>query len=215
MPSDLPNEILHLLAAFPWDEKIPRLLMHASLKAKNKRWRTVFDGQLPDGKEIQDIVYQAIEKVLSGERKWNPKEQPDLFHYLQGIIDSDLSHLARSLENRVLMSEADVDCRSGEDNASWLDTLPSPALDPELLQIAKEDDARGEAFFYNFYVFLDGKPVLQGMIECIEEGIDKSADMAKKLGIPVNEIYNASKQLRRKLEEFRKTLENIGVHHDR
>lgn len=206
MPSDLPKEISELLAAFPWAEKIPRLLMYASLRAKKKRWRAVFNGHLPEGKEIQDVVSHAIEKVLSGERKWNPQEQPDLFHYLEGIIDSDLSHLSKGLENRRLVSEADVDGNSGHDKASWLDTLPSATLDPEMQHIVKEENARSEAFFYNFYDFLDGKPVLQGMIECIDEGIDKSADMALKLGVPVQDIYNASRQLKRKLEEFRKTL---------
>lgn len=208
MPPEIPENVLELLTAFPWEEKIPRLLYYASHKAKKKRWRSVFDGYLPEGKEIQDVVSHAIEKVFSGERKWNPDEQPDLFHYLKSIIDSDLNHLADSFENRMLTGEADVDGKLGskEDRkTSWIDSLPSSVADPETQHINKEQDARGEAYFFDFYGFLAGKPLLQGMIECIDEGIDKKAEMAQKLGVHVNEIYNASKQLRRKLEEFRIT----------
>lgn len=206
MPSDVPKEILDLLSAFPWEEKIPRLLYYASQKAKKKRWRTVFDGHLPEGKEVQDVVYHAIEKILSGERKWNPQEQPDLFSYLTSIIDSDLSHLAKGLENRTLVGEADIDGNSGGNGygkSPSMDSFPSSIPNPEMQHIIKEENARGEAFFFEFYDSLAGKPLLQGMIECIDDDIDKKADMAQKLGVPVQDIYNASKQLKRKLEEFR------------
>lgn len=208
MPSYVSKKILDLLTAFPWEEKIPRLLLYASLKAKKKRWRSVFDGHLPEGKESQDVVFHAIEKVLSGERSWNPQEQPDLFRYLTGIIDSDLSHLSEGLENKVLLGEADIDGSSavkGDGKYAWIDSVPSSTPDPEMQHINKEEDAHGDAFFFGFYDFLAGKPLLQGMIECIDDGIEKKADMAQKLGVPVQEIYNASKQLKRKLEEFRNT----------
>jgi len=206
MPTDVPKEILDLLIEFPWEEKIPRLLLYASHKAKKKRWRSVFDGHLPEGKECQDVVSHAIEKVLSGERKWNPQEQPDLFRYLTGIIDSDLSHLSEGLENKVLVGEADINEKStgmGDGKRSLFDMIPSSIPDPEFQHITKEENALAEAFFFGFYDFLSGKPLLQGMIECIDDGIEKKADMAQKLGVQVQEIYNASKQLKRKLEEFR------------
>src|SRR6266702_1552425 len=148
MPSDVPKEILNLLAAFPWEENIPRLLFYASHKAKKKCWRSVFNGHLPEGKEVQDVVFHAIEKVLSGERKWNPTEQPDLFSYLMGIIDSDLSHLAKGLENRTIVGEAVTDGNSfGTDDGKsvWTDSIPSSTPDPEMQHIIKEDDARSEA----------------------------------------------------------------------
>ena len=207
MPSDVPKETLELLAAFPWEEKIPRLLFYASHKARKKRWRSVFDGHLPEGKEVQDVVSHAIEKILSGERKWNPQEQPDLFRYVMGIIDSELNHLAECLENRMLLGEPDIDGNSLDtgDKGAWIDSIPSSTPDPEMQHIIKEEDSQSEAFFLGFYDFLAGKPLLQGMIECIDDGIDKKADMAQKLGVHVQEIYNASKQLKRKLEEFRNT----------
>jgi len=208
MPSDVPIGILDLLSAFPWEEKIPRLLYYASHVAKKKRWRSIFDGHLPEGKEVEDIVHHAIEKVFSGERKWNPQEQPDLFEYFKSIIDSDLSHLATGLENRMLVGEAEVDGKSagkGDGNSTWTDSIPSSVPDPEMQNILHEENARGEAFFLDFYEFLAGKPLLQGMIECIDDGIDKKAEMAQRLCVPVNDVYNASKQLKRKLEEFRNT----------
>lgn len=208
MPSELSKETLDSLSAFPWEEMIPRLLYYASHKAKKKRWKSIFDGHLPEGKEVQDVVSHAIEKIFSGERKWNHLEQPDLFQYLKSIIDSDLSHLATGLENRILVSETGIDGKSvdkGDSRTTFIDTIKSPAPDPEMHSINQEDEARSESFFFGFYEFLADKPLLQGMIECIDDGIAKKADMAQKLSVPVQEIYNASKQLKRKLEEFRNT----------
>jgi len=205
MPSDLPKEILDLLNAFPWEEKIPRLLYYALDKARKKRWRSVFDGQMPEGKEIEDVVFAAIEKVFSGERKWNPQKQPDLSEYLKGVIDSDLYHLAKCEENTILVSEANVSKNPDGEKPFTFDDLPGKEPDSETLHILKELNESAENFFFGFYDYLDGKPVLQGIIECIDDGVTKSADIAERLEVHVKKIYNCFKQLRRKLEDFRKT----------
>ncbi|MRR05456.1 MAG: hypothetical protein EG828_00700 [Deltaproteobacteria bacterium] len=205
MPSELPIETLELLNAFPWEEKIPRLLYYALNKAKKKRWRTVFDGRMPEGKQIEDVVFSAIEKVFSGERKWDPQKQPNLFDYLKGIIDSDLNHLAECHENTTFVSEADVCKNPDGEKLFTFDDLPGAEPDPETLHILKEVNERAENFFLGFYNYLDGKPVLQGIVECIDDGVTKSSDIAVRLGVHVKEIYNSFKQLRRKLEDFRKT----------
>lgn len=205
MPSDLPKEILDLLNAFPWEEKIPRLLSYALYKAKSKRWRTVFDGQMPEGKEVEDVVFTAIEKVFSGDRKWDPQKQPDLYEYLKGVIDSDLYHLAKCEENTTLINEIDV-CKNPDGEKPFtLDDLPGAEPNPETLHILKEENERAEEFFFGFYDYLREKPVLQGIVECVDDGVTKSADIAERLGVHVKEIYNCFKQLRRKLEDFRKT----------
>jgi hypothetical protein len=205
MPTDLPKETLELLNAFPWEKKIPRLLYYALNKAKKKRWRTVFDGRMPEGKQIEDVVFTAIEKVFSWERKWDPQKQPDLFDYLKGVIDSDLNHLAECHENMTFVSEADVCKNPDGEKLFTFDDLPGVEPDPETLHILKEVNERAEKFFLDFYYYLDGKPVLQGIVECIDDGVTKSADIAERLGVHVKEIYNFFKQLRRKLEDFRKT----------
>ncbi|BEH09900.1 hypothetical protein GSUET_15120 [Geobacter sulfurreducens subsp. ethanolicus] len=205
MPSELPKETLDLLNAFTWEEKIPRLLDYALGVARKKRWRAVFDGQMPEGKEIEDVVSTAIVKVLSGERVWDPQKQPDLYEYLKSVIDSDLYHLCKCEENNSLIGEADVRRNPDRENPFTFDDLPGAELDPETLHILKELNEMAEKFFFGFYDYLDGKPVLQGIIECIDDDVTKSADIAERLGVHVKEIYNCFKQLRRKLEDFRKT----------
>jgi len=205
MSSDLPKVTLDLLNAFPWEEKIPLLLCYALNKAKSKRWRTVFDGQMPEGKEVEDVVYTAIEKVFSGVRKWDPQKQPDLYDYLKGVIDSDLSHLAECEENTTLVNEIDVCKNPNAVKPFKFDDLRCAEPDAETLNILMEENEKAEEFFFGFYDYLSGKPVLQGIVECIDDEITKSADIAERLGVHVNEIYNCFKQLRRKLEDFRKT----------
>lgn len=203
MSSGLPKETLELLNAFPWEDQIPRLLYYALNKAKKKRWRTVFDGQLPEGKEIEDVLFTAIEKVFSGERKWDPQKHPDLSDYLKGVIDSDLYHLAKCEDNTTLISEADVG-RNPEKPFTF-DDMPSAEPDSETLHILKEMNEKAEKFFFGFYDSLNGKPLLQGIVECIDDDVTKGADISERLGVHVNEIYNCFKQLRRKLDDFRKT----------
>lgn len=209
------KQVIELLEAHPWDETIPRLLAHAAGKAKRLFWRGIYGGNLPEGKEIQDIVSQAIEKVFSGQRQWDPDTNPDLLLFLRSVIDSDLSHLADSWDNGAMRSASmansadDGDC--SEQEISIIDRFPSPTATPEEEVLQHEDEARCEAFFWGFYGALSDKPTLQQIVECIYDDILKPADIAQKLGLPVNDIYNASKQLTRRLKEYQKLMSNADV----
>ncbi|WP_281184606.1 hypothetical protein [Trichlorobacter lovleyi] len=209
------KQVMELLEAHPWDETIPRLLVHALKKSKRLFWRGIYGGPLPEGKEIQDIVGQAVEKVLSGQRQWDPDTNPDLLLFLRSVIDSDLSHLADCWENGAIRSESTTIVRinddSGEHEVNIFDSAPSPLSTPEEDILQKEDEARCEAFFWGFYETLSEKPTLQQIVECIYDDTPKPADIAQKLGVPVNDIYNANKQLSRRLKDYQKMMSNADA----
>jgi hypothetical protein len=133
----VPSHIRALLEQHPWDQTIQQLLY---CRMRGRTWRGRRDGALPGGREVEDIVSQAIEDVLSGQRAWDPTQHPDLFVHLQGIVDSRLSHLGASAENRRMVAEFPpslsrhgVAARNGEVSCH---RDPSP---PEALLQAEED----------------------------------------------------------------------------
>lgn len=201
------NQALNLLDQHPWEETIPKLIAYASKKSRRLFWRSIYGGHLPEGKEVVDIVQQAIEKVLSGQRNWDPDANPDFFMYLKGIVDSDLNHLADSEENRLTRSETKLvsgtNCEGDQNEISFFDLKPSEQPNPveALLQLENEDLAY--KFVWDFHESLADKPRLQKIVECMLDDIDKPADIAEQMGENVNEIYNARKQLQRRLGEYR------------
>ncbi len=89
-----------------WVNIIPRLLLYT-------RKRLGAD-IVVDAQDINDIVQSAIEKTLSGKRKYIPKGQRhDLYYHLACTIRSDLGHRFKSKshstkdQNRDVESEVD------------------------------------------------------------------------------------------------------------
>jgi DNA-directed RNA polymerase specialized sigma24 family protein len=83
-----------------WADLGIRLAAYATWKARNLRWRTGRSDALAAGKTPEDLASEAILKVLSGERIWEPSRGA-LLPYLEGVVDSLMSHLAASTDNRL------------------------------------------------------------------------------------------------------------------
>lgn len=206
MSTKVPEKVLIILAEQPWEEITSRLTYHALKESKQLYWQGLFNGVFPGGLEAQDIVNRAIEKVLTGERNWNPDTHPDLIYYLKGVIDSDLNHLAESKENRLLRSESvlsdALDCDEDAPKTGYFDKLSTSIPHPEEILIQKELEKKSDEFLWKLYDFLNDDFLLQKIVECIIDGIDKPSDIALTLSIPVKDIYNFKKKLQRRLEEY-------------
>ena len=196
MPPVSPH-VRALLEHHPWDQTIQRLLYYTLGRIRGRTWRGLRDGPMPEGKEVEDIVSQAIEDVLSGQRAWNPTLHPDLFVHLQRIVDSRLSHLGTGAENRRTVSgfppslDIEASCRC--------DVLPSDTL------IQAEEDQLAEEFLRGFECFLGNDSLLQRIVRCIVDGVDKPASIAAHLGVTVEQIYAARRRLQRKWRSYRTT----------
>jgi DNA-directed RNA polymerase specialized sigma24 family protein len=198
--AEIPPDVREKLEEHPWEDTISRLALYTIRKAKRLYWQGIMNGNMPAGKEAQDVVQDAIEDVLTGQRSWNPATQPDLFVYLRRVVDSKLSHLVESMENRSVRSESALGARKEDAPgitfiAEFPDSGPSPF--ETLIQAEAED------FFWGFYEFLADEPLLQNVVECIDGGINKSTDIAIHLGVPPKEIYNVRKRLQRRLHDYR------------
>jgi hypothetical protein len=197
-----------------WKRLIWQLARYALGVSRGLRWRTQSPIELPGGETIDSIVSKAIEKVFSGERRWDPGKEPDLGKYLQGVIDSLLSHLAEGKDNTMFApvpntvgGQATAEWESGmggrPHGAEW---IGRPVKSPEKLlleqQAAKRDDRVLELLIDECSVDAPLSKVLQAMFD----GYEKRAEIAEATGLPENEVSNAGKRLDRKLAKLRLQL---------
>lgn len=192
------------------DDELAEMILHLgryTLRESNRlRWRTGDSVELPGGETVDSIVSLAFEKVLTGERNWDPEKDPDLKKYLMNVIDSLLNHLAISKDNTILTAvhvgkcsddnkSLNVETRSVERSADW---LARQALSPELQFIKKEEDQRNERAIELLLVEAGDDPILVRVIQAMLEGHDKAGKIAEVTGISVKEVYNSMKRLDRK-----------------
>lgn len=201
---EISRDALDLIEQHPWDETIPRLVLHASRKMKKLFWQGIFGGPAPRGQEAKDLVMDCIITVIEGERSWDPAGYPDLYLFLKSVLDSKINHLAEGWENRHFFSEAALSGREGEsgERPAFLNTIACQNPGPEALLLLKEREQLGERFIWAFYEELNECPMLQKMLECVLEGCFKRAEIAERMGVPVKEFDNLKKQIRRRLKSF-------------
>jgi hypothetical protein len=87
------KDVEETLRGVDWADIGVRLTGYALWKTRNLAWR-LGRGELTLGARTpDDLAAEAILKVLSGERGWDPRRGA-LLPYLQGVVDSLLSHAA-------------------------------------------------------------------------------------------------------------------------
>jgi len=113
------NHARDLLERTP-DGELEKMILELgcyALRVRNEyRWRTRDRDALPKGETVKSIVSLAVEKVLTGERRWNPAQQPDFMKFMRDVIDSLIYHLAISRDNALLTTLPE---ESGQDEMSW------------------------------------------------------------------------------------------------
>ena len=191
---------------------ILRLAKYALGVSRDLDWRTHNPRQLPGGETIGSIVSKAFEKILSGERNWNPDQDPSLEKYLMDVIDSLLNHLAESADNtRFTVIPEQIGGRpveeartsEGQPGAEWL-TLPRQ--NPEELLLAQEREERNERALGILMTECGDDQMLIKVLETMFDGYFTPRSIAERLRIPVQEVYGANRRLDHKLALVSKKL---------
>jgi DNA-directed RNA polymerase specialized sigma24 family protein len=173
----LRHDIQRELQRVDWTDVGIRLAAYATWKARNLRWRTGRSDALAGGKTPEDLAAEAILKVLAGERAWDPGRGP-LLPYLEGVVDSLVSHLAASPDNRIQESWSEAHDGAGD--------VPG-AADPE----ERIDRLR-------VALLREGQHSLLAIIDAIATHCDpKPQAIARHLRTTVADINNRLKRLRR------------------
>jgi hypothetical protein len=103
-PRDV-SQVIGRMSDRDWTSLTLQLGRYALQKSRRFYWRTGRAGDLPDGEGTESLVSKALVLWLTGRRRWNPSEYDDLQSFLQGVIDSLLSHAASGYDNRGVPSD--------------------------------------------------------------------------------------------------------------
>jgi DNA-directed RNA polymerase specialized sigma24 family protein len=185
---------------------LKRLTLHADRKLARLRWRGVQGGPPPGGVRAEDIASDAITAVIAGTRGWDQTSQPDLLKYLRSVVDSMISKLVNSLDNRRTRR---LGPPGGSDESS--SAYEAGGREPDPAELASSREA-AEAFRAPIVEALKGDDVAYQVFECLEADITKPADIAAYLGLPVAEVNNAQKRLRRKVDDAVKPRKKGKAH---
>jgi DNA-directed RNA polymerase specialized sigma24 family protein len=195
---------------------ILELGFYALSVSRKLSWRTGNGVELPEGETCDSIVSLALVKVLTGQRRWDPQKAPELKKYLMDVIDSLLNHLATGKDNRVLTTipaargdaAGDVTSRwrPGPTATAW---QAQPARSPEALLLQKEETQHEDRVLQLLLEASHNDPVVTQIIRAMQDGHEKSGEIAAVLGIPVREVYAAMKRLSRKMVQVRTRAQEI------
>jgi len=201
--------VLELLESADWNYIILKLTHYAFWRAAKYKWKTGNPNQLPGGITPQDVAKNAIEKVWSRTRNWDPEKHPDLLLHLKWIVDSDINHLAESMEHTLSRRISDS---IGDD---VLDPIPDPTSSlgesltiktPEEHLIEQEANEREEKVKKDLDALVKGDEELELLLMCFEEGIDKAEMIASAMGCDVTRVYSLKRKLQRKASAIRKIM---------
>ena len=183
------DRVLELLESADWKDIIFRLTHYAIWKTSRYIRKS---GSLPGGRTPQDMALEAIEKVWTRVREWDPDKYPNLYTHLKWIVDSDIDHLFKSKEH-------EKSRRMPETTSE----LPSEKPNPEEQLIAKENKAFEEEIRNKFYAMTEGDEDLETLVLCFDEGIDTPQDIAEQTGWDVSKVNNVKKKLFRKAAKLK------------
>lgn len=183
------------------------------IRSRKLFFRTGQSTEMPDGYDVDSVVNEAFTRVFTGQRQWDPNQNPDLGKYLRDVIDSILSHLATGKDN-VMLREAG----SSEDNddsqweagskerrpeREWLNR-GSKQADDELIERERLEEE--ERVLQMLVEECSTDPILARVLQIKREFDADPAEISERTGIPVKDIYNAIKRLDRKIILVRRRL---------
>lgn len=198
------HQALALMSEADLGRMIKELGRYALSVSRSKpRWRTDDPMNLPRGETIDSIVSLAFEKVLTGERQWDPDKEPELKKYLMGVIDSLLSHLSRHKDNTAITAMPETAEPPGGQESGW---QAQPPADPETALLLREQQQYEAQVVQLLLDTSQDDPVVADIIRTMQAGYAKAGEIAQVLGIPVTEVYNAMKRLDRKIVRTREQL---------
>jgi hypothetical protein len=212
------NQARDLLGRMPDDEleKMILELGYYALKVRNEyRWRTKDKEALPKGETVNSVVSLSFEKVWSGERRWNPAQQPDFMKFMRDVIDSLINHLACGKDNVLLTPAPDQDSGDYHDwhtgskkaahDAEW---LARSEATPEQALIDKESQAQKDEAVRALLEECALDQALTKIVNAMLEGYGQCGEIAKVVGIEVKDVYNAMKRLDRKIASVSRRMAN-------
>lgn len=207
------DEVLKHFETADWSDIIIKLTHYSHWRSFRYKWRTGNPSQLPAGMTPEDIALNAISKVLTGTRAWDPDKYPDLLAHLKWIVKSDMNHLFTSMGH---MTSDRIDESEDQDGSglTYNEVISDPsshfsesAQTPEEHLLAKEKAEHEEKVKQELFALVRGDEDLELLLLCFEDGIDKPELIAKEMGCDVTKVYTLKRKLLRKASAINKIMQ--------
>ena len=203
------NHARDLLERTP-DDELEKMILDLgcyALRVRNEyRWRTRDREALPRGETVKSVVSLALVRVLTGERRWNPAQQPDFMKFMRDVIDSLINHLARSKDNALLTTLPE---EGGADETHWraesekarsgAEWLARSEATPEQALLDEESEERNNKAIRILLDECVADQTLTKIVGAMLGGCDHCGEIADAVGIEVKDVYNAMKRLDRRV----------------
>jgi RNA polymerase sigma factor (sigma-70 family) len=188
-----------LLREADWSVIRRDLLVHATWRARCYRWNRGGNLDLAEGYTVEDVVQEVIMKALSGIRRWDP-EKGQLLPWLQAQSRSIMDALAKSASH-----QREVSIPETESFASV------QSLDPLEIVLEEETETQVRQKVEALFQAVDGEPELREVLQVIMDGCQLwPRHIASELGVPVREVDNRLKRLRRRAAQLSKCDTRTG-----
>jgi RNA polymerase sigma factor (sigma-70 family) len=167
-----------------------RLATHAVQLAKRFRGRK---GHLPEGAQAHDLLQEAVAALLSGDRTW--PEGLELETVLRQVMRSLAANLRTSGAGREVGEEKIREHKipGGKSPNVVVEVQP----DVEALRQAQEER---EALEREMEAVTQDDEVAITIVRSVVQGARKPSEIAEDSGVPVEEIYQGIRRLKRRLE---------------
>lgn len=208
-----------LLQEQDWKAIGKELVAFAAWRAWGYQWRHGGNWDLAAGKTVEDLVQDVIVKTIEGVRKWDP-DKGELRPWLRAQLRSVMDHLYRSgphsYETAIPESD-DSDADEGlignvqyrASTAASLVVMGSSVPEPQEVLLAKEaeEEARKriERRVNELFQAVSEDRELEEVVEAVLNDCEpKARYLADELGVPVEDIYNRLRRLRRRASKLMK-----------
>lgn len=188
-----------------WAELTERLTLYASCKLVRRYWRGLRvkrSESVTKGHEAGDLAADAIVAVLEGKREsWNREAYPDFYRFLQSVVDSKISALVRSAENRQTRR-----LEQPHEGAPPAEAYTVKSNSPRPDQLV-EDAEWKEKFRSALAKAMADDTLSLALFDCLYAGVNDRSEIAQYLDVNVNDVYNAQKRLQRRVEAVMKKFD--------
>lgn len=201
--SILSKEIAVQLKEVDWHVFVKRLLLITEFEMRRKGIYRFYLWKSP-----ADYVHEAVLSLLQGKRRWDPNKIP-LLSFLHGVVRSSMSHDMQKSINTNAGSPYHEDAHGDH-------TLDDHIYDVEALPDKRfqTDTAERRIYEEEWLEQLKGQLEEMGLDAlaislvdlALERDIRTPKEWAEYLDLPISEINNAQKRLRRALVKIRKLM---------
>jgi DNA-directed RNA polymerase specialized sigma24 family protein len=195
------------------DEKLARL--HAELPALYEglavsaikivgRIRWWKPSGMPEGNEAEDLLQQAVAKVVSGERAW--PEGVELGALLYQTMLTVALNLAKSPANREVSFPAEA-----RDDAEDEEAAAPARSDPGLINFRDlpgdrlEREEREKELMDQILTEMEGDPAVEAVVRAILGGALQARFIAADAEVSIQEVYTVLRKLKRRMAETANT----------